>query len=116
MQTGKKQEANKQLQAVRQALSAVIDGISVETESKRKLKSFLQSATGDNDDLTLKQPQAKMVAYESKSGGILQTVKDMQEKAEAELSDLRRKETGEAHNFKMVSSSINGEIEHDREK
>jgi chromosome segregation ATPase len=116
MQTGKKQEAQKELQAVRSALAAMIEGVSIETQSKRKLKSFLQSTSGDNDDLTLKQPQAKMVAYESKSGFILQTVKDMQAKAEAELSDLRKKDVTDAHDFKMIESGLTAEIAHDNEK
>merc|ERR1719399_1773157 len=111
-----------QLDAVRSAITSVIGAISIDTESSRKLKSFLQqtsqSSSSDSDDLSLKafQPQAKMVAYESKSGGILQTVKDMQSKAEAELSDLRKKEMGEAHNFKVLEQGLNGEIEHGKEK
>merc|ERR1719243_200505 len=100
------------------ALTAVIGAISIDTESTRKLKSFLQQSSADteNDDLTLRQPQAKMVAYESKSGGIIQTVKDMQAKAEAELSDLRKKEMGEVHEFKVLEQGLNGEIEHGKEK
>jgi hypothetical protein len=116
MQVGKKQEAQKQLEAVRSALSSVIAGVSIETESKRKLKSFLQQTSTDNDDLTLKQPQAKMIAYESKSGTILQTIKDMQAKAEAELGDLRKKDISDAHDFKMIESGLTAEISHDNEK
>jgi len=112
--------AHKQLEAVRDALKAVVGAISIDTESSRKLKSFLQStsAEGASDDLSLKnfQPQAKQVAYESKSGGIVQTVKDMQAKAEGELSDLRKKEMGDNHNFKMVESGLNSELEHNNEK
>jgi len=116
MQTGKRQQATKQLEAIRSALSSVIGAVSIETESKRKLKSFLQQTSGDNDDLTLKQPQAKMVAYESKSGGILQTVQDMQAKAEGELSDLRKKDMTDAHDFGMIESGLKAEISHDSEK
>merc|ERR1719324_1031060 len=82
--------------------------------------SFLQQGSADTDDLSLHnalaQPQAKMVAYESKSGGIIQTVKDMQAKAEAELSELRKKEMADAHQFKMVESGLTSEIEHGNEK
>jgi len=116
MQTGKKQEAKKELEAVRSALSSVIGGVSIETESTHKLKSFLQQTVGDNDDLTLKQPQAKAIAYESKSGGILQTVKDMQAKAETELSELRKKDIADTHDFKMIESGLTAEIAHDNEK
>merc|ERR1719460_2942909 len=118
LQGGKKREAKKELKAVQMAITAVVGAISIDTESTRKLKSFLQSSSADteNDDLTLKQPQAKMVAYESKSGGIIQTVKDMQAKAEAELSDLRKKEMADAHEFKMLDSSLSNEISHNNGK
>merc|ERR1719238_658418 len=114
------QTMSKQLQAVRAAITSVIAAVSINTESSRKLKSFLQQTTGaaDTDDLSLKnfQPQAKMVAYESKSGGIIETVKEMQAKAEGELSDLRKKEMADAHEFKMLESNLQGEIAHTNEK
>merc|ERR1719335_495460 len=118
LQGGNKQEAKRQLEGVELALKSAIAAVRIETESTRKLKSFLQQTSADteNDDLTLRQPQAKMVAYESKSGGIIQTVKDMQAKAEAELSDLRKKEMADAHEFSMLESSLKSEISHNQEK
>jgi len=118
LQGGKRKEAKKQLKAVTMALTSIVGAISIETESSRKLKSFLQQTNADttDDDLTLKQPQAKMVAYESKTGGIIQTVKDMQAKAEGELSDLRKKEMTDAHEFKMIESNLEAEISHNSEK
>merc|ERR1719240_2420809 len=118
LQGGRKREAKKELECVKLALSSIIGAVSIDTESHRKLSSFLQQSSQDTDDLSLHlgQPQAKQVAYESKSGGIIQTVKDMQAKAEAELSDLRKKEMGQAHEFKMVEQGLNGEISHNKEK
>merc|ERR1719408_493958 len=108
MQGGRKKEAKKELEGVKLALSSIIGAVSIDTESHRKLKSFLQQGSEDTDDLSLHlaQPQAKMVAYESKSGGIIQTVKDMQAKAEAELSELRKKEMASVHEFKMLESGL----------
>merc|ERR550537_693850 len=40
----------------------------------------------------------------------------MQAKAEGELSDLRKKEMADAHEFKMLDSSLSGEIAHNEEK
>jgi septal ring factor EnvC (AmiA/AmiB activator) len=118
LQGGQRKEAKKQLKAVAMALTSIVGAVSIETESSRRLKSFLQStnAAETDDDLSLHQPQAKMVAYESKSGGIFQTVKDMQAKAEGELSDLRKKEMSDAHEFKMLDSNLNNEISHNQEK
>merc|ERR1719443_1157464 len=120
--SGRRREAKKELEGVKLALSSVINAVNIDLESSRKLKSFLQQQQGsaDTDDLSLHnalaQPQAKMVAYESKSGGIIQTVKDMQAKAEEELSALRKKEMGDAHEFKVLEQGLNGEIEHGKEK
>merc|ERR1719156_148386 len=99
-------------------MSTMLSAFAIDTDSTRKLKSFLQqtNSEADSDDLTLKQPQAKQVAYESKTGGIIQTVKDMQAKAESELSDLRKKEMADAHEFKMLEQSLSGEISHNSDK
>merc|ERR1719160_1858228 len=118
LQGGRKREAKQELKAVQSAMSTVLAAIAIDTDSTRKLKSFLQTTTADSEDneLTLRQPQAKQVAYESKSGGIIQAVKDMQAKAEAELSDLRKKEMADAHEFKMLEQSLSKEISHNEGK
>merc|ERR1740130_285850 len=118
MQGGRKREAKQQLKAVKSAMTTVLAAIAIDTDSSRKLKSFLQASTDDSEDneLSLHQPQAKQVAYESKSGGIVQTVKDMQSKAESELSDLRKKEMQDAHEHKMLDQNLQNEISHNQEK
>merc|ERR550514_970305 len=84
--------------------------------SKNRITKFLQStaAAGDGDELSLKaqmaQPQAKVDSYSSHSGGILDTLVDMQEKAEASLSELRKKEMKEAHANQMTVMSLTDSI------
>merc|ERR1719386_460577 len=88
--------------------------------SKRSLKSFIQQTAqakdAEDDDLSLDQPQAKQVAYESSSGGIVKTVEEMQGKAEDQLSDLRKKEMTDAHDFEMLEGGLSDEISHGKEK
>merc|ERR1719473_694573 len=102
------------------ALSTIIDAQWVGSGSRRALKSFLQSAAAakeaEDDDLSLTQPQAKMVAYESSSGGIVSTIEEMQGKAEDTLSDLRKKEMSAQHSFQMVKSGLESELKHSQEK
>merc|ERR1719214_283206 len=102
------------------ALSTIIDAQWVGSGSRRTLKSFLQSAAAakedEDDDLSFTQPQAKQVAYESSSGGIVKTVEEMQGKAEDTLSDLRKKEMGDAQNFAMLEQGLKDEIKHGEEK
>merc|ERR1719502_1619348 len=110
----------KKMSAVVSALKTMIDAEWVDVGSKRKLKSFLQSAAqaqeDEDDDLSLTQPQAKMVAYESSSGGIVKTIEEMQGKAEDTLSDLRKKEMADAQEFAMLEQGLKDEISHGEEK
>merc|ERR1719313_1411710 len=102
------------------ALSTIIEAQWVDSGSQKRMKSFLQASAAakdaEDDDLSLDQPQAKQVAYESSSGGIVKTVEEMQGKAEDALSDLRKKEASDTHNFEMVQSGLQDEIKHGNEK
>merc|ERR1719409_1022676 len=102
------------------ALKNIVDAAWLDVRSRRSLKSFLQATEqakeADDDDLTLSQPQAKEVAYESSSGGIVKTIEEMQGKAEDSLADLRKKEMGDAHNFEMLKSGLEDEIKNGNEK
>merc|ERR1719243_321068 len=113
-------QGKKKINEVVSALKNIIDAEWVDVGSKRKLKSFLQAAAqakeDEDDDLSLTQPQAKMVAYESSSGGIVKTIEEMQGKAEDTLSDLRKKEMSDAQTFAMLESGLNDEISHGGDK
>merc|ERR1719156_18059 len=106
--------------AVVAGLKSIIDAQWVDVGSRRKLKSFLQAASAAkedaDDELSFDQPQAKMVAYESSSGGIVKTIEEMQGKAEDTLSDLRKKEMGDAQTFAMLEQGLKDEISHGEEK
>merc|ERR1719261_2232688 len=110
----------KKIGAVVDALKNIIEAEWVDVGSRRKLKSFLQAAAqakeDEDDDLSFTQPQAKQVAYESSSGGIVKTVEEMQGKAEDTLSDLRKKEMSDAQNFAMLEQGLKDEIKHGEEK
>merc|ERR1719183_2269074 len=112
--------AAKKVEAAVAALQNIVDAAWLDVRSKRSLKSFLQAAAqakdAADDDLSLTQPQAKMVAYESSSGGIVKTIEEMQGKAEDSLADLRKKEMGYAHNFEMLKSGLEDEIKNGNEK
>merc|ERR1719161_1718751 len=110
----------KKIKDVVNGLKMIIESEWVAVSSKRKLKSFLQASAqakeDEDDDLTFTQPQAKQVAYESSSGGIVKTIEEMQGKAEDTLSDLRKKEMGDAQNFAMLEQGLKDEIKHGEEK
>jgi len=117
------------LEDIVKAVSAVVDAEGVDSGSQDKLQSFLETAKkaaqGDEgDDETevalnqqmLGQPQATTKAFESQGGGILETLGQMQEKAEGTLSDVRQKEMKDQHAFESVRQGINQEISHANDK
>merc|ERR1719191_2139924 len=103
-----------------QAIGTIIESQWVGAGTRKTLKSFLQSSAqakeAADDDLTFDQPQAKQVAYESSSGGIIQTVEEMQGKAEDTLSELRKKEMEESQSFQMLEGGLKNEISHGKSK
>jgi chromosome segregation ATPase len=90
------------------ALSKIVEANWVNKRDKAAVQALLQSTDGD-EDLSL-QPQASAAAYSSQGGGILDTVKDMKEKAEATLSDARTEEMKAQHAHEMMKSSLETEI------
>merc|ERR1719388_781793 len=103
-----------------QAIGTIIESQWVGAGTRKTLKSFLQASAlakeAADDDLTFDQPQAKQVAYESSSGGIFQTVEEMQGKAEDTLSELRKKEMEQNQSFQMLEGGLKNEISHGKSK
>merc|ERR1719207_227380 len=64
---------------------------------------------GDNDsDSELGAPDPEV--YKSHSGGIVDVLEDMKEKAEGELSEARKAEMNAKHNYDMLKQSLVDEI------
>merc|ERR1719253_2595797 len=72
-------------------------------------KAVLQSQIGAQDEDLDLQPQATASAYQSQSGGILDTIGEMQAKAEDSLSNTRKEEMNAEHAFQMVKQGLEGE-------
>lgn len=67
------------------------------------------AADSEDEDLTL-QPQATVAAYESKGSSILDTLAEMQNKAEEALSESRKTEMEAQHAFDMLKQSLVQEL------
>merc|ERR1719191_948264 len=114
----------KQLKKLVSTLGSIVESAMLTGQQRRRLKSFLQEHQKDRDDdsedfslkSSLRQPQAKVVAYESKSGGIMDLLEETKDKAEAELSDARKAEMEAAHSYAMVKQSLENEVSTKKEK
>merc|ERR1719487_1470732 len=91
-------------------LQKVVEASWVTTHQKEVLQSLLQSNSEDSDEDLEFQPQGKTVAFESSSGGILDTIADMQSKAEESLSSTRKDEMEAAHAYALVKQGLEDEI------
>jgi len=89
-------------------LQAIVQASWVNTAQKSVVQSLLQTQDGD-EDLDL-QPQATAAAFSSQGGGILDTLKDMQEKAESSLSSARKTEMEQQHAYAMLKQSLETEL------
>merc|ERR1719361_1519918 len=86
-------------------LNSIVDATALSIADKQKLISLMQSQQeSDADDDELGAPDAAV--YKIHSNGILDTLEDLKEKSEEQLSDLRKAETNSKHNFAMLKQSL----------
>jgi len=99
----------KTLEEVMLGLSAVVDAASfIGDDDKEKLMSLIQSREDADDAADDSQPAT--AAYEGHSGGIVEVMEDMRDKAEAQLRKERSEEAKAVHNFEMTETALRASI------
>jgi len=96
---------NNKVQNVLQSLSLVADAAAFSVTDKDRLLALAQTDQGDEE---FGAPAA--AAYKSHSGGIIDVLEDMKEKAESQLAELRKAEEAAKHNYQMLKSSLEAQI------
>merc|ERR1712129_455665 len=96
---------NTKVQNVLQTLSLVADAAAFSVTDKDRLLAMAQVDQGDEE---FGAPAA--AAYKSQSGGIIDVLEDMKEKAESQLAELRKAEEAAKHNYEMLKSSLEAQI------
>jgi len=109
IQGGKK---SKGIELAVKAVGKIIDSNHISIGTRKSLKGLLQTGAfnGEDEFQRLRQPQAKSVAFESKSGGIIGKIEEMKEKAEETLSEMRATEMKATNDFSMLEQSLNNGI------
>merc|ERR1719352_598419 len=79
---------------------------------KQRLLGLIQAKSDQEDGAEELGPPAA-AAYKSHSSSIFDVLEDMKEKAEGQLSDLRKAESTTKHNFNMLKQSLTDQIEAD---
>merc|ERR1719395_414661 len=96
------------MKKVSAALTAVMEAAMVNMADKAKVQALLQSQTSEEDsDLELQPAGAPdPAAYKSQSGGIVDTLEDMLEKAKAELADAQKAEMNSKFDYDQLKQKL----------
>merc|ERR1719217_948808 len=94
---------------VAQALSVMVEATSISSADASKLAAFVQSSQEDGNE-ELGAPAGAV--YSSASGGIVGTLQDLYEKAEAQLEEARKTETKSNQVYQMLAQSLKDEIKY----
>merc|ERR550514_1652296 len=104
------QRDRNELKDLTSVFSKLIEANWVNKKDKAAVQALLQSKSADSDEDLSLQPQAAVSGYESHGGGILDTVSDMKDKAEATLSDARKAEMEANHEYEMLKQNLETQI------
>jgi len=89
-----------------------LDAAAFPSKDIQALTSFVQSRSETDSD----EDQAPAApVYTSSSGGIVEVIEDMKDKAESELAELRKAEKTNKHNFEMLEQSLTDKIKAENE-
>jgi len=105
------------LQNAVQALATIVDAASFSVSDQKRLTALIQAQQGsdsEEDDMETGAPAA--AAYESKSGGILDVLNDMQDKAETQLSELRKAEATAKGNYNVLKQGLTDQLANDNKE
>jgi len=91
------------------ALAVMVKASSINSMDAAGITSFMQSTT-DDDDSDTGAPDAAV--YESHSGGIIDTLNGLLEKAENQLNAATGTETANKNNFDQLKQSLTDEIKY----
>merc|ERR1719389_1549580 len=99
----------KSASTVAQALSVMVEATSISSADASKLAAFVQSSQEDGNE-ELGAPAG--ATYSSSSGGIVGTLQDLYEKAEAQLEEARKTESKSNQAYQMLAQSLKDEIKY----
>jgi chromosome segregation ATPase len=88
-----------------QSLSAVVDAAGFSSADHQKLVALVQS---QGEDSEAGAPAA--ATYKSQSGGIVDLLEDLKEKAEGELAEARKAESSAKHAYGMMKQSLDDQM------
>merc|ERR1740130_2132566 len=93
--------------SVVQALETMVKAETLSTAEGARLTALVQDKSSSDDDDT-GAPEA--AAFSNQSGGVVDVLNDLLEKAQTQLDTARTKEESDVQNFELLSQSLKDEI------
>merc|ERR1719353_2288314 len=88
-----------------QSLNTVVEAAGLTSTEHQKLVALVQA---QEEEKEAGAPAA--ATYKSQSGGIVDMLEDLKEKAEGELAEARKAESSAKHNYAMMKQSLDDQI------
>merc|ERR1719199_1592832 len=96
---------------IAQTLAIMVEATSLSSSDASKLAALLQNSEDSEEGSdSLGAPAAQV--YKNKSGGIIETMQDLYDKAEAQLEEARKTETKNVQAYEMLAQSLKDEIKY----
>merc|ERR1719291_887741 len=89
----------------------MVQATSLSSADASKLSALVQSSEEDGD---MGAPAGAV--FKSSSGGVVQTLQDLFDKAEAQLEEARKTETKDVQAYEMLAQSLKDEIRYANEE
>lgn len=91
-------------------LQMLVDASTLSVADAKGIAALVQTQDA-NDDSEMGAPDPAV--YKGQSGGIIDTLGDLLEKAEGQLADLRSKETAALHEYESLKQSLEDKIKYE---
>merc|ERR1719219_1626443 len=91
-------------------LKVLVEAASLTSADAKGIAALVQTQENSDDSETGAPDPA---VYKGQSGGIIDTLGDLLEKAESQLAELRNKETAALHEFQSLKQSLEDKIKYE---
>jgi len=96
--------------SLEKTLALLVEASSLTSADAKGISALVQTQqASDDSDMGAPDP----AVYKGQSGGIIDTLGDLLEKAESQLNELRNKETASLHEFQMLKQSLDDKIKYE---
>jgi C4-type Zn-finger protein len=108
-QSGPLMLQSKNLGTITEALKAMVQASMFSQSDASTLTALVQSSQESDDDSEDAGAPAAAV-YEGQSGGVIETLEGLLEKAQEQLAAARQKETSASYNFQLLEQSLRDQL------